>query len=261
MIASSEVGDNSDLIAHVAEIHLRQGDKVADVTYGKGVFWRKVDLTKYITRFSDLVTGPQLFDFRHLPYEDSTFDCVVLDPPYAHDPGELIMEANYKNAETTKGMCHNEILAFYLAGMKEGRRVLKVGGHLWVKCKDEVESSYQRWSHIEIYEKALELGFFAEDMFVLTQKNEAILQHEDQQHARKNHSYLWVFKKANPAETRKLRHMKIRAIMMAGAEEQGAKRKETCQLTLATGDVETSDDMMEVARGALGAVRNEGDAP
>jgi len=197
---TSEVGDNSDLIAHVAEMYLKPKWKIADVTYGKGVFWRNIDKSKYNLSASDILTVPPFLDFRKLPYKDGEFDCVVLDPPYVHNPGKLIVNANYKNAETTKGMYHNDIIQLYVEGMKEAFRILRIGGLLWVKCKDEVESSFQRWSHIEIYAHAIGLGFFAEDLFILTQKVKPIVQHKKQCHARKNHSYLWVFKKPDARE-------------------------------------------------------------
>jgi tRNA G10 N-methylase Trm11 len=207
LVFTSEVGDNSDLIAHVAAMYLKPMDNVADVTYGKGVFWRKVDITKYNMRFSDLITGPNKDDFRKLPLPDATYDCVVLDPPYTHNPGHLIVNANYQNAETTKGMYHADIMRLYSEGMAEAWRILKVGGYLWVKCKDEIESSYQCWSHIEIYDEARRIGFFGMDLFIMTQKAKPIVQHRKQQHARKNHSYLWIFKKPMIRESRDIRRL------------------------------------------------------
>ena len=64
-----------------------------------------------------------------------------------------------------------------------------------VKCKDEIESGRQRWSHIEVHEIARRLGMANQDLFVLTQKHDPMIQSPNQQHARKNHSYLWIFKK------------------------------------------------------------------
>jgi hypothetical protein len=40
-------GDNSDLIAVVARLYLPKGCRVADITYGRGVFWRRVNLADY----------------------------------------------------------------------------------------------------------------------------------------------------------------------------------------------------------------------
>lgn len=209
MIYTSEVGDNSDLIAHVAALYLKSGDRIWDVTYGKGVFWRKLDQNKYRVRLSDILCGPEHIDFRHLPPSNEKYDCVILDPPYCHNPGQMIIDKNYRNAETTKGLYHKDIIRLYDDGMREAFSVLKTGGYLWVKCKDEIESSYQRWSHIEVYNAALKIGFFAQDLFILTQKSNPIVQHKRQQHARKNHSYLWVFKKPNEREERMIKRVRL----------------------------------------------------
>lgn len=190
--------NNNELIKNVSELYLKDGDKIADITYGKGVFWRNIDLAKYDFYPSDIITCPDTpYDFRNLPYDDNFFDVVVLDPPYVHNPGKLIVDANYQNAETTKGMYHKDIINLYKEGMQESFRVLKNNGYLWVKCKDEIESSRQCMSHIEIYNDALKMGFAVKDLFVMMQKNNPILQHVVQKHARKNHSYLWIFKKCH----------------------------------------------------------------
>lgn len=210
LVFSTITGDNSDLILKVSQLYLKDGDKVADVTFGKGVFWKKIDISKIYLHPSDIITCKNKFDFRDLPYEDEEFDIVVFDPPYCHNPGKLIVDKNYKNSETTKGMYHNDIIRLYTEGMTEAKRVLKKpGGMLWVKCKDEIESSYQRWSHIEIYHFARKLGFFAKDLFVLTQKNNPVIQHLNQKHSRKNQSYLWIFKLPSKKEKSEIKRFKI----------------------------------------------------
>jgi hypothetical protein len=121
----------------------------------------------------------------------------------------MIINANYKNSETTKGFYHKDIINLYHDGMLEAKRILKnPNGLLWVKCKDEIESSYQRWSHIEIYKIALELGFYGKDFFVLTQNIKPVIQHK-QQHSRKNQSYLWIFKLPNEREKKELKRFSI----------------------------------------------------
>lgn len=200
-VFTTHVGNNADLIAEVAKLYL-VGERlvIADVTYGKGVFWRQVDLTTHNFCPSDLQPHPKAdrtvirADLRRLPYRDAALDVVVLDPPYVHNPGRLLVDANYQNEKTTKGMYHDDILDLYVDGMREARRVLKEGGTLWVKCKDEVESGWQRWSLIEIHTAAASLGLYAKDLFILLPNNKPTIQ-RPQQHARKNHSYLWVFLK------------------------------------------------------------------
>ena len=142
---------------------------------------------------------------------------VVLDPPYAHNPGTMIVDANYRNAETTGGMYHDDISKLYADGMKEAARIVKPGGFVWVKGQDEIESGYQRWSHVEHLLIALKLGLFGKDLFVLVQDKDPVIQGE-QQHSRKKHSYLWVFKKPEPNEMRALARYKV--FSLAGAGER-----------------------------------------
>jgi hypothetical protein len=95
----------------------------------------------------------------------------------------------YGNADTTKGMYHADIMNLYGEGMREALRVLKMGGYLWVKTKDQVMSARQWWSHIEIYNTAMEIGFVAQDLFILVPDSKTSSKRwEKQYHARKNHS-------------------------------------------------------------------------
>lgn len=190
MVYTCYSGANADLIEHVSELYLKDNINIADVTYGKGAFWKKIDLSKYIFNGTDIIMG---VDFRKLPYENNTYDAVVLDPPYAHNPGRMMVDKTYNNAATTKGFYHSDIINLYKEGMIEAYRVLKTKGMLWVKCQDEIECSKQKWSHIEIFNIAQELGYYAKDLFVLHQDKNPIVQYKEQKHARKNHSYLWVF--------------------------------------------------------------------
>ena len=219
-IYTSYTGDNSQLIARVAELYLREGQVIADLTFGKGVFWKQLDMSKYKFFPSDIITSKALIcDFCHLPYRDQVFDVIVFDPPYCHNPGRMIVNANYQNKETTKGFYHDDILQLYREGMRESLRCLKDEGTLWVKTKDEVQSSLQMMSHIEIHDIAVkELNMLAEDFFVLTQNSLPAIQFK-QKHARKNHSYLWVFRKTKkkiPKRLRKRVDGELTDIKMAG---------------------------------------------
>ena len=184
-------GDNSDLILEVYNLYSKPEDKIADLTYGKGVFWRKVG-TSQVTG-SDIVTVPERpYDFRDTPYENDQFDIAVLDPPYIHSPGQHITDHRYQNSATTGGMLHKDIRQLYVDGIKECSRIAK--RQVWVKCKDQVQSGMQRWAHCEMLVDALNLGLFARDLFILiptsqTSRGRWSVQH----HARKPHSYLWVF--------------------------------------------------------------------
>lgn len=76
---SAYVGDNSEVFPKILDLHVPKGATVADVTYGKGVFWKKVNLRDYKILKSDIQQG---VDCRDLPYSKGSVDCIVLDPPY-----------------------------------------------------------------------------------------------------------------------------------------------------------------------------------
>lgn len=184
----------------MARLYLKRGDRVADVTFGRGVFWQKVNLADYVFYRSDKITCPgSPYDFRRLPYKDNFLNAVAFDPPYCHHADSLMVEANYNNAATTSRFYHSQILQVYRQGMTEAHRVLKPGGLLWVKCADEIETSRQRRGHIDVYNIAMELGFQDQDLFILMRPHAPVVQFKSQRHSRKNCSFLWIFKKPGRA--------------------------------------------------------------
>ena len=200
LIFSAYVAGNEDVFPEILRLYVAPKSIVADVTYGKGVFWRKVPEDEYELLDTDIVTG---VDCRALPYGDGEIDCVVLDPPYMHSPGgtahtgHLALEEHYKNNETgnrTGKKYHEAVLALYEEAAGEAFRVLRDRGVLIVKCQDEVCSNRQRFTHIEIIQAYEGFGFVAEDLFVVVRQNRpGVSRVVRQVHARKNHSYFLVF--------------------------------------------------------------------
>ena len=180
------VGKNSTLIKNASDLYFKKGDKIADVTYGKGVFWKDIKKDKFEVVGTDLMDG---IDFRHLPYENNSFDHSVIDPPYARISNLKGMTDSY---QTTNLTSHKDIIELYNDGLIELKRITKPGGYIFCKCQDEVHGGRQQWSHIEIYNIATELGLYSKDLFILI-NNRGIKINHKQKHARKNHSYLWVF--------------------------------------------------------------------
>jgi hypothetical protein len=199
-ITSSVVhGNNAHLIREVAHHYLIDGAIVADVTFGQGVFWRQLGRTRFRLIGSDIRALPSVdvvADFRQLPYADASIDVVVLDPPYVHiGPNGHYMDDRYGGASTTPCCSHQQIIARYRDGLIEARRVLRPHGQVWVKTMDEIESGLQRMSHIEVHDIAVRLGLKVRDLFLLVGHKAAsgALRWRRQKHARKAHSYLWVF--------------------------------------------------------------------
>ena len=180
-------GTNADLIPLALTLYAKEKDIIADVTYGKGVFWRKVNTKKYRLRGTDLQQG---IDFRDLKYKDDSIDVLVLDPPYMHGGVTVKKSINdcYKNQNTS----HESVIRLYAGGILEAARVLKKKGRIFVKCQDEIESGKQHFSHIEINQLLVLFGFRILDMFVLRQESTPAMRESYQKTARKNHSYLYI---------------------------------------------------------------------
>ena len=200
LILSAYSISNSQVFRKILELYVAPGSIIADVTFGNGVFWKDVPEGRYRLRATDILDG---IDCRRLPYKSGEIDCVVLDPPYMHSPGGTAhrshspFEDHYRNNGTgidTGSKYHEAVLELYSAAGREAHRVLRERGVCIVKCQDAVCANRQRFTHIEIIEEYRELGFIAEDLFVVVRNNRpGVSRTVRQVHARKNHSYFLVF--------------------------------------------------------------------
>jgi hypothetical protein len=225
LVQSAHVGENAELFAKIARLHIPAGSRIADVTFGRGSFWARVDLgaNRYELHASDVEAGPKLangvavesytapVDCRALHYDGESFDCIVLDPPYmaglfrgtqSHRAGSGT-HASFRSAYGTEAAhvvdasapkYHEAVFDLYLRAGLEARRVLRRGGLLIVKTMDEVSANRQRLTHVEIVTAFESMGFYCRDLFVLVRTNApGVSRLLEQEHARKNHSYFLVF--------------------------------------------------------------------
>jgi hypothetical protein len=203
LVFSAYQGTNNDVFPSILKLYVPVGSKVADITYGRGVFWKNVPKDDYRVLATDLKTG---VDSRMLPYENGSLECVVFDPPYMHTPGGTahVNHQNYENyyanniAPNGSGKKYHEaVLDLYFTTAHEAKRVLKPEGIFIVKCGDEVCANQQRLTHVEIINEFATYGFVVEDLFVLLRNNRpGVSRILRQVHARKNHSYFLVFRKS-----------------------------------------------------------------
>jgi len=215
LICTAHVGTNEELFPLILDLHVPAGAVVADVTYGKGIFWKNVPKDRCRLLRTDIKWG---VDCRRLPYEDEIIDCVVLDPPYMeglyrrsknHLAGSgtyAAFRTTYSNGERTLDgpKYHDAVLDLYFKAGREAHRVLKKYGVMIVKCQDEVSANTQRLTHVEIINEYKMLGFHAKDLFVLVRPNRpAVSRIKRQEHARKNHSYFLVFTKTDGQNPRR----------------------------------------------------------
>jgi hypothetical protein len=204
LVFTAHCGSNDQLFPQILSLYVRPGSTVADITCGKGVFWKRVPAGRYRLLATDLAGG---VDCRALPYADDSLDCVVFDPPYMHTPGGTAhvnhqnYEGYYRNnrsGQASGPKYHEAVLELYCQTGTEVRRVLRPEGTFIVKCADEVCANQQRLTHVEIIEAYRTKGFVVEDLFVVMRHNRpGVSRTVRQVHARKNHSYFLVFRKSD----------------------------------------------------------------
>ncbi len=165
-----------------------------DPTYSVGNFYKRIPEPKYKFDLYPQTAGVIKADARALPVKSESIRTIMFDPPFlvggwtaGKSPGIMKLKYGYyKNITSLWNM--------YAGALKELHRILKPRGILIFKCQDTISGRKQYFSHIEIYNLAIKQGFYVKDLFILLARNRAIgFNHHNQQHARKYHSYFWVF--------------------------------------------------------------------
>jgi hypothetical protein len=219
LVLSSHVGDNAHVFRQILDLYVEDGATVADVTWGKGAFWKHVPEGVYKTLCTDLQMG---VDCRALPYDDNSLDALVLDPPYmeglfrqktdhmAGGGSHAAFRDNYSDGKATvhtegDHKYHAKVVDLYLSAGAEALRTLRPYGVFIVKCQDEVSANQQWLTHVELI-NAWSKDFYCKDLFVVTRTNKpGVVRLLKQEHARKNHSYFLIFIKRDPAFPKRIR--------------------------------------------------------
>ena len=115
LIMSAHIDINENIFPQILALHVPKGSRIADVTWGKGVFWKNVSDDDYDLLATDISTG---VDCRNLPYEDTSLDCIVLDPPY--------MEGFYRNQASVGWVERQRNPPFFFWFPSVGTRKVKI---------------------------------------------------------------------------------------------------------------------------------------
>jgi hypothetical protein len=176
-----------------------------DCTYSKGNFWKGLPSPIYksdIYPSNDTVIEASS---EKLPFEDSSMKSIMYDPPFIiagtsyrnNKEGSSVMAKRFEGYAT-----YDDLKVNYYNTLKELYRISDKGGFVVMKCQDTVSGGKNHFTHCLIMNMAIEIGFYPKDMFVLT-SNVRInsfngTKWTKQYHARKYHSYYWIFEKIKP---------------------------------------------------------------
>lgn len=190
------------IINSILKLHNNNESIELDPTYSKGIFYKgNIQKPKYrfdIKPYSEDVSKACCTD---LPFEDNTIASIMFDPPFLATKGKSLSKddnSNLINKRFSVFPTEKELFQFYDKSLLEFYRIMKKNGILIFKCQDKVSSGKQYFSHCYIHDKAKSIGFYPIDFFVLEAKSRMIPKWQrNQKHARKYHSYFWVFKKCS----------------------------------------------------------------
>ena len=166
-----------------------------DPTYSKGVFWKNLPQPIYkadlVPQYKDVIKS----DVKDLPDEIiDKLDNICFDPPFMFghhgQTKNNIMNKRFSmfdKWEDLEIMYKNAIKSFYI--------LLNKGGLVAFKCQDYTDSK-TTMTHCFVWKWAVEQGFYAKDIFIMATNSGRIYNPKlKQRHARKFHSYWWIFQK------------------------------------------------------------------
>jgi hypothetical protein len=188
--------DQDEILWNILKMHVKAPTFDLDPCFGGGRFYSKIIKPPKRFDIDPCDDSVKAADCTNLPLEDGSVSSVIFDPPFVcghQKKGKTgIIKSRFSSFRKVP-----ELWDFYYASMQEFHRVLAPGGWLVFKCQDTVEDHKNFFSHCEIMNMALDLGYYPKDLFVLVAKNRIKRANQKNQvHARKYHCYFWVFQKA-----------------------------------------------------------------
>lgn len=199
----SVYNSNFDIITNIMSLYkIEQFD--LDCTYSKGAFWKNLPRPKNksdVYPFDDTVIEASS---EKLPFTDKSMKSIMYDPPFVvvgktykdNKEGSSIIAKRFEGYETFTHLKNN-----YYNTLKELYRVCDDGGFVVFKCQDTVSGGKNHFTHVMVMNMATEMGFYPKDLFILLAKhriNSFGSKWSKQEHARKHHSYFWIFQKVRP---------------------------------------------------------------
>ncbi len=187
--------NEGEILTHIHKLYCPQWFEV-DPCYSKGNIYTRFNLPQPTYKFD---IHPQTDDVikaraESLPFENGSIGSMLYDPPFlvgvnskGENSGKIPMRFSlFKSI--------SELWQWYEQCLVEFKRILKPNAFLIFKNQDTINGGKQYFSHCQILNMAVQIGFYPKDLFVLLAKTRMIgANHHNQQHARKYHCYYWVF--------------------------------------------------------------------
>ena len=183
--------NSSDVMKVIAEIYFAPDATYADVTWGKGVFFRKLPAAKVIGLDLKPRYGAQVqADAAHIPLRDKSVDVVVFDPPHQH--GRSSTTTLKQQDDYGRMASQNEIHKLCLAAALEIERVARVGAV--IKLTDMVEAGRFMPTHLLFAAAVADLFGWPADIGILDSGVVRPVRHARILHWQEVQSYFLVYR-------------------------------------------------------------------
>jgi len=189
--------EQKEIIYNILQLHCKDKVIELDPTFSSGEFYKDAPYSKPLKKYDLFPKTPDIIKAtaNDLPLDDNSICCMMFDPPFI--VGHTKDKPTGKIGKRFHGFATiEEMWKWYHLCLKEFYRILKHKGILIFKCQDTVSRGKQFLSHVDILNKASDIGFYNKDLFVLLANSRMIgHNHHKQKHARKFHSYFLVLQK------------------------------------------------------------------
>jgi hypothetical protein len=199
----SVYNSNYEVIKNIMSLYkIEQFD--LDCTYSRGLFWKNLQPPKIKTDLVPVTDDTIQANSEHLPFEDGSMKNIIYDPPFVisgktykeNKEGSSVIAKRFDGYTTYEKLTTN-----YYNTLAELNRICTKNGIVVMKTQDTVSGGKNHFTHVMAMTMAMKVGFYPRDLFILLAKmriNSFGSKWNKQEHARKYHSYFWVFEKTAP---------------------------------------------------------------
>lgn len=198
-------GDDSELLDKMLHFYPhKKPKKILDATVNTGRIWRGLPWTVVGMDINPEHEPTVVGDNTDMPFDDTSFDVVVYDPPHIPNQGkDRSKDFNTRFGLTLKSPKEQgySFSFMYPPFAAEAYRVLRPDGILLCKIADYIHGHRYQWAHLEFIDAARKVGFCPCDCIVKVRKGPIVdPRWKTAHHARRQHCYWLVFRKSKKCE-------------------------------------------------------------
>lgn len=187
-----------EILCNILRLYIKKKTFDCDLTFSKGNFYHVIDVP--LLKFDKY---PQMEGVRPLSEANDILSCslhsLVIDLPFIVNSDNKGNFSKYSKFAKRFDFFQSEeeLYKTYENMINLAYDKLSKGGFLVVKLMDVCGPNGQIWVAHYVHNKAIECGFLLDDIFILVARSKYLHTNgQIQRHARKYHSYFFVFRKS-----------------------------------------------------------------